>query len=691
MALYNHFNPLPMGAVKPMGWLAATLERQVKGLTGLLAEVPERKRFRINPVTERSVWLGGDTGTDFLVIRSERALYYVRGLVAAAAVSGDNRLMLKAEKWLDYWFDHQDIDGQLKVRGVSNFEWWPRMLMLDAIRFYYEAKRDERAIRFLERYFSFQRNHLDKHPLTKNIKYYPELLSWASLRGSDNIDSVAWLYNLTDDNKLISLTDTLEEQTFPWEETFVTDSFLATHAVNLAHGLRKPAIQHRIWPDDNHINSSEAGLNKALRLHGQVSGSISGDERTAGKSPLRGTELCTIVEMMRTFATALSVFGSPKHGDSLELIAFNALPAAIAPDFRSHQYFSQQNQLYCTLGKHGFDANKIDIPGAAGWYHDALTFGAPAGYQCCFYNLHLAWPLFISSMWMGYGHDGIAAVAYGPSRVENVIKGEKVVITEDTNYPFNENITFTVNVANPIDFAFLLRIPWWCKEATAKVGEDIYRGYSGTYVAMRRRWHDGDTVFLEMPVTPETFLYDKDTLAVRRGALIFALNPKESWVSTANSSSFPTFEVLPADEIERGETGSRIISKPPTWNRGIEKGVSLKVKNKFAKEESSSKIPSNEKPKNQVNQEKQLEDRIPETSEFFPWTPENAPLKIITEGIEVQEWSRRKTFFGSYNGAPIPKNISKNGRKKEEIALIPYGCARLRVSLFPKISDEKKG
>ncbi len=54
---------------------------------------------------------------------------------------------------------------------------------------------------------------------------------------------------------------------------------------------------------------------------------------------------------------------------------------------------------------------------------------------------------------------------YGASEAKAKLGPHKqpVVIVEKTNSPFEENIHFAIHSAEPISFAFALRIPGWCK------------------------------------------------------------------------------------------------------------------------------------------------------------------------------------------------------------------------------------
>ena len=78
----NAFDPLPLGAIEPRGWLRNQLELQANGLTGHLGEF-------WNDVGDNSGWLGG-TGESW-----ERGPYYLDGLLPLAYELNNPKLIAK--------------------------------------------------------------------------------------------------------------------------------------------------------------------------------------------------------------------------------------------------------------------------------------------------------------------------------------------------------------------------------------------------------------------------------------------------------------------------------------------------------------------------------------------------------------------------------------------------------------------
>ena len=107
--------------------------------------------------------------------------------------------------------------------------------------------------------------------------------------------------------------------------------------------------------------------------------------RCRARSCARWSSSCT------RSSTLFSVFGDPSFADRLERVAYNALPATFAPDMWSHQYDQQVNQVQCTVNpEHLFTTNGPE----------SNLFGLEPNFGCCTANMHQGWPKLAAHLWM---------------------------------------------------------------------------------------------------------------------------------------------------------------------------------------------------------------------------------------------------------------------------------------------------
>jgi hypothetical protein len=82
-----------------------------------------------------------------------------------------------------------------------------------------------------------------------------------------------------------------------------------------------------------------------------------------------------------------------------------------------------------------------------------------------------------------------------------------VEIIEKTEYPYDENVSITINPEKAARFPLKFRIPGWCKEALVTVNGALVEGkpQAGTFFTIEREWKAGDKVDLKltMPITFE--------------------------------------------------------------------------------------------------------------------------------------------------------------------------------------------
>src|SRR5512134_219085 len=91
------FRPLPLGSIRPAGWLARQLRLQADGLTGHLD--------RFWPDVAQSQWFGG-TAEGW-----ERAPYWLDGAVPLAFLLEDAELVERVGRRVRHVVEHQRPDG----------------------------------------------------------------------------------------------------------------------------------------------------------------------------------------------------------------------------------------------------------------------------------------------------------------------------------------------------------------------------------------------------------------------------------------------------------------------------------------------------------------------------------------------------------------------------------------------------
>jgi hypothetical protein len=623
------FQPLPLGSVKPTGWLLDQLKLQAGGLSGHLDE--------FWPDVEESGWIGGK-GEGW-----ERAPYWLDGFIPLAFLTDDERLKRKAKRWVDYILEHPLSDGWLgPERGLGPFglklpspnaarDPWPQFIILKALAQYQEATGDKRILPAMLKDLWALNSQLDSR----------HLFDWNYFRWGDLLVSLFWLYDRTKEPWLLEMAYKTANEGYNWPKHFSdlpvkeksAEWNWEGHVVNNAMGIKAPALLYRLTGDDRFKKIALNALPELDRYHGEANGLFSGDECLAGKSPSQGTELCAIVETMFSLENSISVLGDVGLADRLEKIAFNALPAAISPDYWTHQYVEQANQAACV-----FDPNPVYATNSG----IANLFGLEPQFGCCTANFHQGWPKFVSHLWMGTPDGGLAAVVYAPSRVETTVSGIAVSVELVTDYPFNENLVFTVRAASPVEFPLYFRVPEWAKGAVLTLPDGSKENLeSGSFHKVFRQWNGTATLQLHLPMSFKVRRGYQDSVSVERGPLVFSLGLKELW------KAFRPFRYEPKGG---GKSDYMLLPESP-WNYALA-----------------------------------LNPQSPEKSLTFqdgalkgdPFTLEGAPVKVSVEGRRLESWA-----FVQGAAEPPPQSPVESSSPMEELILVPYGSTRLRMTEFP--------
>ena len=458
---------------------------------------------------------------------------------------------------------------------------------------------------------------------------------------------VYWLYNHTGDTFLLQLADLLHKQTFDYTNGFLNTNLLSEqgsiHCVNLAQGIKEPLIYYQHHPDQKYVKAVDKGLADIRQFNGMAHGLYGGDEALHGNNPTQGSELCTAVEMMFSLESMLNITGGWPTRINWRKLRSMPCRHRSTDDFMSRQYFQQANQVMLTRHVRNFDQNHGGTD---------VCMGLLTGYPCCTSNMHQGWPKFTQNLWYATTDKGLAALVYSPSEVKAYVgNGTEVTFMEETNYPFEETVKFTLKATNSgkaLTFPFHLRIPAWCRQATITVNGKIWKEAAGNQiVTVNRAWKSGDVVELHLPMHVMTSKWYENSISIERGPLTYALKMGEESKTVKNDK----------DPIDYGEQYIEVRPTTP-WNYGL---VDV--------------------PENQL--EKAVKVTKKETVSAFPWNLDNAPFEIRVKARRIPSWQLYNDMTG-----PIPYSITnglETAKEEEEIILVPYGCTTLRISQFPVV------
>ncbi len=639
----NAYIRLPLGAIKPEGWLKSELEAQASGLTGNVDD--------FWPDLVNSAWRGGD-GEAW-----ERGPYFLDGLVPLAWLLDDENLKKKVAEWIEPILSSQQDSGW--YGPAKNKDRWPLAVANKVLMQYYEATGDQRALDVLINYFRY---------LSVTPPDWPDK-EWRGVRAMENAVTGYWLYRQTNEPWIMDVVASIQKNSsdwtsyyekFPWDSAASADKKiplnwgpegLTAHVVNNAMAIKYPGLWYQQSGEERYKKAVFDGISKYDQNHGQVAGRFSGDEHLSGKSPDRGTELCAVVEYMYSLEELYAIFGDNRLADRLELLTFNALPGTTTPDMWAHQYDQQSNQVVVNGDKREWSTNG----------NFSNIYGLMPNFACCLANMHQGWPKFVQNLWMATNDNGLVAVAYSPSTVTaKVGKGSSVVIRQETDYPFKGSVVMTISTEKSVRFPVYLRVPGWSGSMTVSYGDKSITGQAGSTVKLDNKWEDGDQIRIEIPMEIRTERRYNNSLALLRGPLYFSLRIEKEYKSI--KINYDNFGYKGSVDWE--------INPASAWNYGLmidEKNLARGIE---VKENEPGRYPFADSGDMIWNAD---------SARYIPSATE-AAVVITARGMKIPGWGIVNNSAGIPPVSPVaPEGVT------EIIKLVPYGSARLRITEFPVI------
>jgi hypothetical protein len=215
-----------------------------------------------------------------------------------------------------------------------------------------------------------------------------------------------------------------------------------------------------------------------------------------------------------------------------------------------------------------------------------------------------------------------------------------------TDYPFDDVVDFAVSLDKPARFPLMFRVPGWCQSPDIRLnGQPVKLAGNGSgWIVLERAWANGDQIHLRLPmrIAVTEWTRNRSTVSVNRGPLTYSLKIGERWETKGGTAEWP----------------GRELHSTSAWNYGLVLDMA-KPASSFEVTKKSGPLASQ------------------------PFTLENAPISLRAKGRRIPQWKQEANgIVGEVQLGPV-----RSSEPTEEITLIPMGCARLRISAFPRISD----
>jgi hypothetical protein len=460
------------------------------------------------------------------------------------------------------------------------------------------------------------------------------------------------------------------------------------HGVTYNEMAKLGAMLYMQTGDKDLLDISVKAYQKLDAFHMLVDGVNTASEGLKEVTPLESHETCDIADYTWTVGYLVMATGNADYADKIERACFNAAPGAVTEDFNFLQYFSCPNQV---VAAHNTNHN-IYFRGDR-----TMSYATAHIAACCSGNVNRIMPNFASRLWLKDKDNGLVAALYAPSQVRHRVgkQRQEVAITEKTRYPFSDRIVFTMNMKKDCEFPFTVRIPGWCKNASVLLNNRALDQElkAGSYVTINRQFHDGDEVVVILPQEVKASDWPSDGIALERGPLVYSLKISEEWESTDKliQSAVELLGVYNLNWRYPGLLGRNVYPKSP-WNYALEinaenVGSAARVtENEWHEDAPWS---SNEPPiQLQVPARRVIGWDLDRPSEIVLEGGIDVP-GLLPNGYDKRYDDPRWLLKGDFAFTPQLPNKSGSGirlaEETELVTLVPFGCAKLRLTIFPRV------
>lgn len=636
-------NKLPLGAIRPQGWLndqmqlMSNLQRRIGALSGFVKD---------------GEWSGG-----------ESLPRYVRGLILLSSALDDKMLKEKIASFISPIFASANEGGDFGPKNTLSQT--PKIEAVKALLTYYEATGNERVLPFLKKFF---KNQFNTHTVSA---------MWFDSRARllEEIEAIDAVYKETDLEWLHDLGEILRDAScdwfkiasrFPYKKPYnryISQTALkhvqkvvlngesvekaakrhkpftpeyadkewkkrahqravTTSGVNIAKAIKYPVTYGRFIGDKD-LSLISLKMISALEKHyGTPIGAFSCSPRLASNKGVCAVDVESAVEMMESLVEVIRETRDYHAVDLLEKIAFNLVPGACFEDCSAVQDTVFVNQVEASASR------KLPYSDAVGsFFTKKASRGAIAALS--------AYPIYMQAACMTCDNE-LNFLTYTPCIMDIAVGGAILTIAERTGYPFRNTVVFKVEQATvDTEVKINFRVPGGTMMQLISGGQVVASGTKE--ISVKCILKTGSTFMLKMNIPLAVEENSDGSESLYKGNLLMSLKlPYE----------------ITQDAQDRRMLYVKSLKK---WN--VAPILARKGGAKSLHEEERTEV-------NDITQK--------------PFSFDIPPFELKIRSKNVTNWD-----FDVNGFAQIPKNCSFSEESLER-AYVPFGCTLVRMAKFPK-------
>lgn len=636
-------NKLPLGAIRPQGWLndqmqlMSNLQRRIGALSGFVKD---------------GEWSGG-----------ESLPRYVRGLILLSSALDDKMLKEKIASFISPIFASANEGGDFGPKNTLSQT--PKIEAVKALLTYYEATGNERVLPFLKKFF---KNQFNTHTVSA---------MWFDSRARllEEIEAIDAVYKETDLEWLHDLGEILRDAScdwfkiasrFPYKKPYnryISQTALkhvqkvvlngesvekaakrhkpftpeyadkewkkrahqravTTSGVNIAKAIKYPVTYGRFIGDKD-LSLISLKMIAALEKHyGTPIGAFSCSPRLASNKGVCAVDVESAVEMMESLVEVIRETRDYHAVDLLEKIAFNLVPGACFEDCSAVQDTVFVNQVEASASR------KLPYSDAVGsFFTKKASRGAIAALS--------AYPIYMQAACMTCDNE-LNFLTYTPCTMDIAVGGAILTIAERTGYPFRNTVVFKVEQATvDTEVKINFRVPGGTMMQLISGGQVVASGTKE--ISVKCILKTGSTFMLKMNIPLAVEENSDGSESLYKGNLLMSLKlPYE----------------ITQDAQDRRMLYVKSLKK---WN--VAPILARKGGAKSLHEEERTEV-------NDITQK--------------PFSFDIPPFELKIRSKNVTNWD-----FDVNGFAQIPKNGSFSEESLER-AYVPFGCTLVRMAKFPK-------